>query len=163
MNKKIIGILIGMLFVIPISSVMADDDEINGSNRAPCAPIVIEDISGDDKLECVCTFYSEDPDGDEVFYFIDWGDSQQELIKPLDDDEKVVPWDGPYDSGHQLTLNHKYSKRGNYEITIISKDVHDLKSPETKLPVSVSYFKGLNLLLEKIHNLFPILEELFDF
>ena len=162
MNKKIIGILIGMLFLVPISTVIADDDEGNGSNRAPCAPIIVEDSSGDDKLECQCTFYSNDPDGDNVFYRIDWGDSKVELIKPLDDDEKVVPWDGPYDSGYQLSLNHKYSQRGKYEITIISKDIYDLESPETKLSVTISYFKVFNLILERIQSLFPILEDLFN-
>jgi hypothetical protein len=163
MNKKIIVILIGMLFIIPISSVIADDDEVNGSNRAPCAPIVVEDVSGDDKLECYCTFYSTDPDGDDVFYFIDWGDSEEEQIKLLDDDVKVVPWDGPYDSGYQLTLNHKYSQRGKYEITIISKDIYDLESPESKLSVTMSHFTGLSLILERILNLFPMLEDLFNF
>jgi hypothetical protein len=162
MNKKIIGILIGMLFLVPISTVIADDDEGNGSNRAPCAPIIVEDSSGDDKLECQCTFYSNDPDGDNVFYRIDWGDSKVELIKPLDDNEKVVPWDGPYDSGYQLSLNHKYSQRGKYEITIISKDIYDLESPETKLSVTISYFKVFNLILERIQSLFPILEDLFN-
>ena len=162
MNKKIIGILIAMLFLVPISTVIADDDEGNGSNRAPCAPIIVEDSSGDDKLECQCTFYSTDPDGDDLFYWIDWGDSNVELIQPLDDDEKVVPWDGPYDSGYQLSLNHKYSQRGKYEITIISKDIYDLESPETKISVTISYFKAFNLILERILNLFPILEDLFD-
>ena len=119
-------------------------------------------MSGDDKLECYCTFYSTDPDGDDVFYYIDWGDSEEELIRPLDDDVKVVPWDGPYDSGYQLTLNHKYSQRGKYEITIISKDIYDLESPETKIPITISYFTGLNIILEKILNLFPILEDLFN-
>ncbi|MCK5301014.1 MAG: hypothetical protein KAJ21_03845 [Thermoplasmatales archaeon] len=162
MNKKIIGILIAMLFLVPISTVIADDDEGNGSNRAPCAPIIVEDSSGDDKLEHQCTFYSTDPDGDDLFYWIDWGDSNVELIQPLDDDEKVVPWDGPYDSGYQLSLNHKYSQRGKYEITIISKDIYDLESPETKISVTISYFKAFNLILERILNLFPILEDLFD-
>ncbi len=162
MNKKIIAILIGMLFLVPISTVIADDDEGNGSNRAPCAPIIVEDSSGDDKLECQCTFYSNDPDGDDLFYWIDWGDSKVELIQPLDDDEKVVPWDGPYDSGYQLSLNHKYSQRGKYEITIISKDIYDLESPETKISVTISYFKAFNLILERIQSLFPILEDLFN-
>jgi hypothetical protein len=166
MNKKIIGIIIGMLFIIPISSVIADDDEANGSNRAPCAPIVVDDLAWEDRLECRCTFYSIDPDGDDVFYWIDWGDSNVELIQTLDDDEKVVPWDGPYDSGYQISLNHKYSQRGKYDITIISKDIYDLESPTTKIPITVPYFKVynselLNIIFERIQNLFPILGDLF--
>jgi hypothetical protein len=166
MNKKIIGILIGILFILPFSSVIADDDEINGSNRAPCAPIVVEDLSWADRLECKCTFYSVDPDGDDVFYWIDWGDSKVESIYPLDDADKVVPWDGPYESGYQISLNHKYSQRGKYDITLISKDIYNLESPKTKVPVTIPLFKGsnseiLNLVLEKIQNIFPFIGDLF--
>jgi len=168
MNKKIIVILIGMLFLVPISAVIADDDEGNGSNRAPCAPIIVEETTGDDKLECECTFYSTDPDGDDVFYYIDWGDSKVELIQPLDDDEIIRPWDGPYDSGELLSLAHKYSERGDYVIKIKAKDTYDLESLTTTLPIKISYFKVFNyekfdILLEKIQNLFPILRELINF
>jgi hypothetical protein len=167
MNKKIIGILIGMLFILPLSTVIADDDERNGSNRAPCAPIIVEDSSGDDRLECECTFYSTDPDGDEVFYYIDWGDSEIELIQPLDDDIIVRPWDGPYDSGELLSLSHKYSERGNYVISIKAKDNYDLESPTTTMPIKISYFNAFNsekfdILLEKIQNLFPILRDIIN-
>ena len=167
MNKKIIGILIGILFILPISAVIADDDEGNGANRAPCAPIVVDQSSGDDKLECECTFYSTDPDGDDVFYYIDWGDSKVELIQTLDDDDIVRPWDGPYDSGELLSLNHKYDERGDYVIKIQARDTHDLESLTTTLPIKISYFKLFNtekfdILIEKIQNLFPILRDLIN-
>ena len=167
MNKKIIGILIGMLFIVPISTVIADDDEGNGSNRAPCAPILVEETTGDDMLECECTFYSTDPDGDDVFYYIDWGDSKVELIQPLDDDEILRPWDGPYASGELLSLNHIYSERGNYVITIKARDTYDLESLSTTVPIKISYFKVFNtekfdLLLERIQNLFPILRDIIN-
>lgn len=168
MNKKIIGILIGMLFIIPISTAIADDDEVNGANRAPSAPIIVEDSSGDDRLECVCTFYSTDPDGDTVFYYIDWGDSEIELIQPLDDDVIIRPWDGPYDSGELLSLTHQYPERGNYVISIKAKDCFDLESPTTTLPVKISYFNIFNyekfdILLEKIQNMFPLLRDIIKF
>jgi len=168
MNKKIIGILIGMLFILPLSTVIADDDERNGSNRAPCAPIIVEDSTGDDRLECECKFYSNDPDGDDVFYYIDWGDSEIELIQTLDDDIIIRPWDGPYDSGELLSLSHTYTERGNYVISIKAKDTFDLESPTTTLPIKISYFNAFNtekfdILLEKIENIFPILREIINF
>ena len=158
MNKKIIGILIGMLFLVPISTVVAVPDKPDGANRAPCAPIIIDEIRRDEKLECQCTFYSIDPDGDDIYYNIDWGDSNQEII-PLDKDRT---WDGRYSSGEQLSLNHKYSERGEYEITIKARDIHKLESPSTIVPITISYFKAFNLILERIQSLFPILEDLFN-
>ena len=164
MNKKIIGILIGMLFILPISAVIADDDEANGSNRAPCAPIIVDDATGNDKLECECTFYSIDPDGDEVFYYIDWGDSDIEIMQTLDDDDIIRPWEGPYTSGELLSLNHEYSERGEYVIKIKAKDVYNLESLTTTMPIKISYFKLFNFgFFDSFLNLFPLLRDLINF
>jgi hypothetical protein len=168
MNKKIIGILIGMFFMIPISMVVGEPDLQDGANQPPCAPIIIDDLKTNKNLKCDCTFYSIDPDGDDIYYHIEWGDSNTESIISQDKDRY---WEGPFRSGEHVTLDHEYSKRGEYEIKIIAKDRHppdvSLESPATIVPVVISYFKIFNaeifdLLIEKILNLFPVLSDLID-
>ena len=56
------------------------------------------------------TFVAEDPDDDEVYYEIDWGDGI------------VDPWDGPYTSNKVITNNHKWNYWGLYTIRGRAKD-----------------------------------------
>jgi hypothetical protein len=169
MNKKFIGILIGMLFMIPISMVVGEPDLPDGANRAPCAPIIVDDLATKKNLECDCTFFSNDPDGDLIYYHIEWGESKTDYIISQDKDRY---WEGPYKSGEHVTLDHKYSSRGDYKITIIARDALPadvrLESPVTVLPVEISHFKIFNtetfdILIEKILNLFPVLSDLINF
>jgi hypothetical protein len=169
MNKKFLGILIGMLFMVPISMVVGEPDLPDGENHAPCAPIIVDNLNTKKNLKCDCTFYSTDPDGDCIYYHIDWGELKTDDIITQD---KERYWEGPYKSGQHVTLDHEYSSRGNYEITIIARDARPadvrLESPVTVLPVEISYLKIFNteifnVLLEKILNLFPVLSDLINF
>ena len=169
MNKKFIVILIGMLFMIPISMVVGEPDLPEGANHAPCAPIIVDNFATKKNLKCDCTFYSTDPDGDYIYYHIEWGDSKTDDIISQDKDRY---WEGPFKSGEHVTLEHKYLSRGDYEIKIVARDMHPpdvrLESPVTVLPVEISYLKMFNteifnVLLEKILNLFPVLSDLINF
>ena len=168
MNKKILGILIGMFFIIPVSMVVGEPDLPDGANRAPSAPIIVDNLDVKRNLKCDCTFYSTDPDGDDIYYHIEWGDSKTDEIISQD---KNRYWEGPFKSGEYVTLDHEYSSRGEYEITIVARDRHPpdvrLESPETIVPVQISHFKMFNaetfdLLLEKILNLFPVLSDIIN-
>jgi hypothetical protein len=165
MNKKILGILIGMFFIIPVSMVIGEPDLPDGENRPPCAPIIVDDLRKNENLKCKCTFYSTDPDGDYIYYHIEWGESKTDDIISQDKDRY---WEGPFKSGEHVTLKHEYSSRGEYEISIIARDIHKLESPKTVLPVEVKYFKYFNaeifeILIEKINILFPALSDLINF
>jgi len=59
---------------------------------------------------------SIDPDGDDVFYKIDWGDTI------------TSDWIGPYPSGEQVHIDHIWSKDGTYIIQIKAKDIDDMES-----------------------------------
>jgi hypothetical protein len=56
------------------------------------------------------TFVSDDHEGDQVEYFIDWGNGETQ------------DWDGPYDPGVEITETYTYSKNGTYNITARARD-----------------------------------------
>jgi len=62
------------------------------------------------------TFYSEDFEGDDVYYWIEWGDGD------------IEEWIGPYDSGKEIKLKHLWHDYGTYNISVKAKDETDLES-----------------------------------
>jgi parallel beta-helix repeat protein len=75
------------------------------------------------------TFSSTDPDGDNVYYYIDWGDGTN------------TSWFGPFASGVPQQKDHSWSKKGTYTIMIIARDTKGLESPWGTLKVTMP--KGL--------------------
>jgi len=62
------------------------------------------------------TIVTTDPDGDDLYYYIDWGD------------ETSSEWLGPYESGQTITTSHSWTEIGDYNITVKAKDIHDVES-----------------------------------
>jgi fimbrial isopeptide formation D2 family protein/uncharacterized repeat protein (TIGR01451 family) len=97
------------------------------------------------KSYTLCT-KTTDPDGDQVFYWWDFGDGNNS------------GWDGPHNSGDQACITHSYEK-GTYTIKVKAKDVHNAESPwSDPFTLSVSKGKSVNLL----HSNF-FLQRLIDF
>jgi len=82
----------------------------------PYSPSIKGPISGEVKIEYEYTFNTMDPNGNDVYYYIEWGDGS------------IEEWIGPYDSGEEVTKGHKWDEKGNYTIRAKAKDVRDLKS-----------------------------------
>jgi VCBS repeat-containing protein len=67
-----------------------------------------------------------DPDGDDVLYYVDWGDGTHE------------DWDGPYLSGENITKIHSWPALTRlYEIRVKAKDIYNGESGWGKLYVFV--------------------------
>jgi len=63
---------------------------------------------------------STDPDGDDVFYYIDWGDGT------------FMYWIGPYESGINVTIKHIWPPVTKlYEGQAMAKDIYGENSPWT--------------------------------
>ena len=96
-----------------------------------------------------------DPDGDNISYFIDWGDGF------------TTGWFGPYDSGQEVTRSHAWIKKGTYTVMVMARDGHGLLSDWTTLPVTMPYsllrFPLLTWLLERFPHAFPLLRFLQNF
>ena len=73
-----------------------------------------------------CT--TTDPDGDDVYYWIDWGDGTNSS------------WLGPYLSGEEISAKHAWKKRGIYSIKVKSKDVYNMESDWNTFEVTIRIF-----------------------
>jgi outer membrane protein assembly factor BamB len=94
------------------------------------------------------TFTATDPNDDDVYYYIEWGDHD------------VKDWFGPFPSGEEVRVNHTYGWEGTYTIKARAKDVNDFWGPYGKLQVTVPRTRttSFHWFLER----FPLLERLLS-
>jgi outer membrane protein assembly factor BamB len=124
-------------------------------NDPPDKPTITGPISGKAGAEYSYTFVATDPEGDNVSYYIDWGDYTS------------TGWISGYASGEEVTLSHTWSEEGTYVISAQAKDVFDNEGDWTTLEVSMPKSKTFgNMLrclqiLERFIACFPVLEQLF--
>ena len=80
-------------------------------NNPPDTPTINGQTNGEAGVTYLYTFCTNDQDGDNVYYFVDWGD------------ETDSDWLGPYDSGVQASASHSWDTEGTYTIKVKAKDV----------------------------------------
>ena len=117
-------------------------------------PPEILDITGPNKgkadIEYNFSFVSEDPDGDDIYYYINWGDGI------------IEEWIGPYTSGHKLNLSHSWSEVGKYFIKLKVKDDKNQQSSWRTIVIDIPRFRiKCNIFFNNIFNRFPIISRLF--
>jgi hypothetical protein len=96
-------------------------------------------------------FSALDPESDDLYYFIKWGDDSN------------IGWIGPYLSGEVITLSHNWSKSGNYLLKAKVKDIYGNESDWSSLEVSISKTKSIinfNSVLYRLIQRFHILKYL---
>jgi outer membrane protein assembly factor BamB/PKD repeat protein len=133
--------------------------EINkpSSNNPPDKPEIDGPTNGTSGEEYDFLFLSTDPDGDNIYYWIVWGDGCP-----------AVEWIGPFNSGDIVTVNHTYSKKGTFTISAKTKDIYNEESEwgtlELTIPKSKSYafnIKIFHRLLLRFQNIFQLLKILY--
>jgi hypothetical protein len=77
-------------------------------------------------------FKSFDPDGDNVSYLVDWGDSTG------------YNWNGPHPSGIDVTISHTYIDAGTYAIAAVANDTYGAVSDKSTLPVLIYQSKNIS-------------------
>jgi glutaredoxin len=127
----------------------------NEINNPPTKPTITGPPQGKPGKPYTYVFIATDPEQDDVYYFINWGDNT------------TAQWSGPYTSGTQVMVNHTWSTKGTYTVQAKAKDVHDAESDwgtlQVKMPISFSmphphfFIEFLQRILER----FPLLERLF--
>ena len=139
--------------ILDIEVIITNNEEM--PNIAPDIPEIDGPTSGKAGTEYGYTFNSVDPDGDDVYYYIDW------------DDGNIEEWIGPYASGTVITVNHTWSEQETYTIAAKTKDTNDLESNwatlEATMPKNKPFnfnFNLLSWLFERFPNTFPILRYL---
>jgi len=121
----------------------------------PSLPVIDGPASGKVGVSYYYNFVAIDPNGDDVYYRIDW-----------DDGSPNTNWIGPYDSGQVLVVSHTFSNTGVLMIKCQAKDSYDLMSNwgTLKVTMPVSFNKPLlsfwDQLFQRFQNAFPLLGHL---
>jgi outer membrane protein assembly factor BamB len=127
-----------------------------GDQNAPEAPTITGETQGYYGESYDYTFVSNDPENQDIRYYIDWGDDSYE------------EWIGPYSSGEEVVVSHTWDEEKTYTISAKAKDTLDVESPWSTLKVTMpvnqhSYsFPLLQRFLECFPNAFPILRQLLE-
>ena len=98
------------------------------SSGGPNTPTIDGPTEGKAGVEYNYTFSTTHPEGDDVFYFVDWGD------------ETNTGWIGPYASGEEVVLGHIWDEKGEYIVKVKAKDTDGVESNwgtlQINMPVS---------------------------
>ncbi len=102
-----------------VTLTVTDDDGLTG-NITKCVDVVLANtpptiefygpFRGIPGVEYEYVFIIKDPDGDENYLYIDWGDGT------------YSDWSGPYGSGNTTKINHSWGAKGTYMIKANLKD-----------------------------------------
>jgi len=129
---------------------------IRESNEPPDIPTIDGETQGQYGEPYDYTFLSIDPDEDDIWYYIEWGDGD------------IEEWIGPYESGEEVSISHTWDEQGEFTLRAKAKDIFDAESDWGTLQVTMpvnqhSYsFPLLQRLLERFPNTFPLLRHLLD-
>ena len=120
------------------------------NNTPPTPPEIIGPSVGKVGISYNWTFMSTDLDGDDITYYVDWGDECG-----------GAEYHGPYPSGEEITLSHTYYYGSTFIINAMAIDKNYAESDWTYFELTIQRNKQLNTfflkLLESFPNVFPIL------
>ncbi|MCX6667681.1 MAG: right-handed parallel beta-helix repeat-containing protein [Euryarchaeota archaeon] len=94
-------------------------------NNPPFTPDINGPSSGKPGTIYTYTMITTDPDNDNVYYYVDWGDSTNS------------GWLGPYISGAQASTTHSWNAQGTYTVKVKAKDVYSAESDWRTLSVTM--------------------------
>jgi PKD repeat protein len=122
-----------------------------GENNPPNTPSITGPVSGEAGEEYDYTFNSVDPDGNNVQFYIEWGNGNE--------------WTEFLGSGEDITISHSWNVKNDYIIRAKAKDINGAESDWATLEISMPKNKVINpfiLFLERLIEQFPILEQILQ-
>ena len=111
------------------------------SNSAPFAPFIAGPDSGKSGTSINYIFRATDPDGNDVRYHIDWGDSNSEITRFGE-------------SGTDIMASHIWEADGTYTITAQAEDAFGQIGPPKTKTVTIPRYKTYNHNLNVLNILF---------
>lgn len=93
-------------------------------NNPPNPPTISGETYGEVGVEYEYTFNAVDPDGDDIYYLIDWGDNS-------------TSYSAIFPSGEELTRRHRWSEQGMYTIKAMAIDFLNAESDWATLEVTM--------------------------
>lgn len=122
-------------------------------NQPPNAPTINGPKSGKVGANLEYILSCTDPENDDVYYHIKWGcgDCSYHTY-------------GPYSSGIEVIISHKWGKEGDYTIQAFAKDINGAESDEVTFEVSIPRVKtiyGFHILF-KLLDMFPRIKTMLN-
>jgi len=122
-------------------------------NDPPNTPILNGQTNGKAGEEYDYTVETIDSNGDNVYYYIEWGDGEFE------------EWLGPHDSGEEIMVNHIWDETGDYTVRAKVKDEQGAESYWGVLQISMPKIRRtvnpfLIEIMMKLMDFFPFLERI---
>jgi hypothetical protein len=113
-------------------------------SNPPEAPTINGPNKGVVGVEYNYTFITSDPEEEDIYYWINWGDNSP-----------PVEWIGPYKSGEMIILSHIFLKEGKITISAQAMDINQLKGEWGTFEIVIPRNKLISISL-----LFRILKQL---
>lgn len=122
-------------------------------NQPPNPPVIMGPKSGRVGVKYNYSFIATEPDGDNVYYFVQWGDASGSQ-----------DWVGPFPSGEEVILNHTYTQNGVYTIYAKAVDIFDAESEWGSLEITMPRNKAVssNMLFWRLAERFPLLDRFLN-
>ncbi len=126
-------------------------------NDAPDIPTITGPATGAPGKAYLFKMQTTDANGDNVYYFIDWGDGT------------TTDWIGPYNSGAEASTTHSWNEQGSYTVKIKAKDIvgddSDWGTMDITMPFEYRFSLQtfLNHLFEMFPHMFPVLRHLVGY
>ena len=98
--------------------------KVESENKPPNKPKITGETNGKSGVIYTYTFNSTDPNDDDIYYYVEWGDGS------------VQPWFGPFESGVGGTATHSWSE-GTWIIRAQAKDTNDAESEWATLEITM--------------------------
>ena len=121
-------------------------------NLPPEPPTITGETQGKTGEKYNYAIVSQDPENDEVHYYVDWGDNITE------------GWFGPYPAGETITITHTWDDDGTYTVKVKAKDTSDAESDWTTLdvtmPVNIHFNHPIIELIQQIIHNYPLLQKI---
>ena len=112
-------------------NISSDDTwaNIEIENNPPNTPNISGPASAKPKVEIEYTFETTDPEQDNIFYYVDWGDGTNSS------------WVGPYASGEEIKIKHKWSFKNVYRMKCKVKDTNEAESNWGTFDITIPRYK----------------------
>lgn len=140
----------------PLTFTSIGEEEYIG--KPPETPNIIGPSNGTIGVSYNYNFVTTDPENDNVYYKIDWGDGSP-----------ITGWLGSYASGQLIIVSHTFSKKGTYVIKCQAKDTFNTLSDWGTLSVIMPltyeppHFRLFIWLFDRLPYAFPILRQLLGY
>jgi len=156
MNKIILTSMIGILLLSGVGFGAITTMKASTDNHAPNAPTIDGPRRVMVGVHYKWSFNSTDPDGDNITYYVDWGDECG-----------GAEWYGPFPSGETAEIVHTYTSINTLLINSMAVDENGAESNMTNFEVTISKNCSLDFifmrLFERFPNAFPILRYLLEY